>query len=319
VNLVVLILIPVVFVWVAAEPMADAAKLLGGTGRAVETATTGWAAAFLAALAMFFQVGQARSADRRLVLAGLPAPALVVARMSTGLLIAALASTAALATLFLRTAVDEPLRVAAGTMMFAVIYVGIGAAVGSVVTDQVNGTVVILLVWILDVFFGPALTSPDRVQITRWMPTHFVTLWMVDLPLGHGGKPRRPRHRTGVGRRSPPVERTAPDARDTQRSAPGRLASTGLGGASREELPDGDATVPTQPSPLGPPRNGAGDLHLAVETDHRRAVLRDAGDRRRAGGRHAVLAARHARRNHGADRGGLAGRRGWAVHRPQQP
>lgn len=129
VNLVVLILIPVVFVWVAAEPMADAAKLLGGTGRAVETATTGWAAAFLAALAMFFQVGQARSADRRLVLAGLPAPALVVARMSTGLLIAALASTAALATLFLRTAVDEPLRVAAGTMMFAVIYVGIGAAV----------------------------------------------------------------------------------------------------------------------------------------------------------------------------------------------
>ena len=79
VNLVVLILIPVVFVWVAAEPMADAAKLLGGTGRAVETATTGWAAAFLAALAMFFQVGQARSADRRLVLAGLPAPALVVA------------------------------------------------------------------------------------------------------------------------------------------------------------------------------------------------------------------------------------------------
>lgn len=108
-------------------------------------------------------------------------------RMSTGLLIAVLASAAALATLFLRTAVDEPLRVAAGTMMFAVIYVGIGAAVGSVVTDQVNGTVVILLVWILDVFFGPALTSPDRVQITRWMPTHFVTLWMVDLPLGHGG------------------------------------------------------------------------------------------------------------------------------------
>ena len=59
VNLVVLILIPVVFVWVAAEPMADAAKLLGGTGRAVETATTGWAAAFLAALAMFSTLADA--------------------------------------------------------------------------------------------------------------------------------------------------------------------------------------------------------------------------------------------------------------------
>lgn len=187
VNLLVLVLIPVVFVLVAAEPMADAAKLLGGTGTAVETATTGWAAAFLAALAMYFQTRQARSADRRLVLAGLPTMALVFSRMATGLLIAVLVSAAAIGTLFLRTEVDDPLRVAAGTLMFAVIYVGIGAAVGALVKDQVNGTVVILLIWILDVFFGPALTSPDRVELTRWMPTHFVTLWMVDLPSGHGG------------------------------------------------------------------------------------------------------------------------------------
>lgn len=187
VNLLALVLIPVVFVLVAAEPMADAAKLLGGTGRAVETATAGWAAAFLAALAMFFQTRQAHLADRRLVLAGLPTRSLVVSRMSTGLLIAVLVSAAAVLTLFLRDGVDDPLRVAAGTVMFAVIYVGIGAAVGSVVHDPVNGTVVILLIWILDVFFGPALTSPDRVEITRWMPTHFVTLWMVDLPSDHGG------------------------------------------------------------------------------------------------------------------------------------
>jgi hypothetical protein len=186
-NLLVLVLIPVVFVLVAAEPMADAARLLGGTGRAVETATTGWAAAFLAALAMYFQTRQAHSADRRLVIAGLPARALVISRVLTGLLIAVLVSAAALATLFLRTEVDDPLRVGAGTLMFAAIYVGIGAAVGSVVRDQVNGTVVILLIWIVDVFFGPALTSPDRIELTRWMPTHFVTLWMVDLPSGHGG------------------------------------------------------------------------------------------------------------------------------------
>lgn len=187
VNLLVLVLIPVVFVLVAAEPMADAAELLGGTGNAVETATTGWAAAFLAALAMYFQTRQARSADRRLVLAGLPTLALAVSRMMTGVLIAVLVSAAALATLFLRTEVEDPFRVAAGTLMFALIYVGIGAAVGALVKDQVNGTVVILLIWILDVFFGPALTSPDRVVLTRWMPTHFVTLWMVDLPSGHGG------------------------------------------------------------------------------------------------------------------------------------
>lgn len=79
VNLLVLILVPVVFVLVAAKPMADAAELLGGRGLAVETATAGWAAAFLAALAMYFQTRQAHSADRRLALGGVRVPVLVAA------------------------------------------------------------------------------------------------------------------------------------------------------------------------------------------------------------------------------------------------
>ncbi|MGN6245162.1 MAG: ABC transporter permease, partial [Motilibacteraceae bacterium] len=53
VNLLVLVLVPAVFVVVAAAPLADAARLLGGTGGpAVQTATAGWAAGFIAALAM---------------------------------------------------------------------------------------------------------------------------------------------------------------------------------------------------------------------------------------------------------------------------
>jgi hypothetical protein len=47
--------------------------------------------------------------------------------------------------------------------------------------------VIVLFVWILDVFFGPAMGAADRLA-TRWLPTHFVTLWMVDLPSGHGGR-----------------------------------------------------------------------------------------------------------------------------------
>jgi hypothetical protein len=72
--------------------------------------------------------------------------------------------------------------------MFALIYVSIGAVVGSLVANPVNGTVAVLFVWILDVFFGPAMGAADRVA-TRGLPTHFVTLWMVDLPSGHGGRP----------------------------------------------------------------------------------------------------------------------------------
>jgi hypothetical protein len=82
-----------------------------------------------------------------------------------------------------RTGIGEPGRVIAGTLMFAVIYLAIGA----VVHNPVNGTVLILFIWIMDVFFGPGLGSPDRAA-TRWLPTHFATLWMVDLPSRHGGR-----------------------------------------------------------------------------------------------------------------------------------
>jgi hypothetical protein len=53
--------------------------------------------------------------------------------------------------------------------------------------NPVNGTVIVLFVWILDVFFGPAMGAADR-PLTRGLPTHFVTLWMVDLPSRHGGR-----------------------------------------------------------------------------------------------------------------------------------
>lgn len=185
VNLLVLVLVPVVFVVVAAGPMADAAKLLGGIAPSVETATAGCAAGFLAGIAMYLQTRSARTTDRRVVLAGLSARRLVAARIVTGLALAVMVSAAALLALGVRTGIEEPGRVIAGTLVFAVIYLAIGALVGALVRNPVNGTVLILFIWIMDVFFGPSLGSPDRV---RGLPTHFVTLWMVDLPSRHGGR-----------------------------------------------------------------------------------------------------------------------------------
>ncbi|HZY28424.1 MAG TPA: ABC transporter permease [Jiangellaceae bacterium] len=190
VNLLVLVLVPLVFVVVAAGALADAARLLGGAGGgpAVETTTAGWAAGFLAGVAMYFQVSTARDADRRLVIAGLPNTRLVAARLLTGLALAALVSAVALVALTLRTGIDAPARVAAGTVMFAAIYLAIGAVVGATVRNPVNGTVLILFIWIVDVFFGPTLSAADNVA-TRVLPTHFVSLWMVDQPSRHGGRP----------------------------------------------------------------------------------------------------------------------------------
>ena len=189
VNLLLLLVVPTVFVVVVAGSMADAAKLLGGIGGpAVETATAGWAAAFLAGIAMYFQTASTRETDRRVVIAGLPVSTLVAARLLTGLLLTVGSSAAALLALAVRTGIDNPGRAIAGTVMFAVIYVAVGATVSVFARNPVNGTIIVLFIWILDVFFGPAMGAADR-PITRGLPTHFVTLWMVDLPSRHGGRP----------------------------------------------------------------------------------------------------------------------------------
>jgi len=185
-NLVVLVLVPVVFVLVAADSLADAARLLGGDGTALEQATAGWAAGFLAAVAMYFQVSAARDTDRRLLLCGAQPATLVAARLLTGAVLAVAATAAALAVLAVREPLDHPVRLVIGTAMFALVYLGIGAAVGSIARDPVNGTVVVLFVWILDVFFGPTLSSSTS-PITRVLPTHFVSLWLSDTPSGHAG------------------------------------------------------------------------------------------------------------------------------------
>ena len=188
VNLLLLVVVPTVFIVVVGSSMADFAQLLAGTGGpAVETATAGWAAAFLAGIAMYFQTASTRDTDRRVVIAGLAPHRLVAARLLTGVVLAALVSAVALLALALQVGLGDPLRAVIGTLMFAVIYVAIGAAVGTVVANPVNGTVVVLFVWILDVFFGPAMGAVDR-PATRGLPTHFVTLWMVDLPSRHGGR-----------------------------------------------------------------------------------------------------------------------------------
>lgn len=184
-----LVVVPVVFVAVAGDAIADAGELLGGQGGPqAETATAGWSAGLVAAIAMYFQVRSARAADRRLVLAGLTPTRLVAARLATGAALAGVATLASYATLVVRFGVDHPARVAAATLMFAVIYLALGAVIGALIANPVNGTVLILFVWLLDVVFGPAFRPADAL-VSRFFPTHYLSLWMMDLPSHHGGRP----------------------------------------------------------------------------------------------------------------------------------
>lgn len=71
--------------------------------------------------------------------------------------------------------------------MFAVIYLAFGALIGTVVASPVNGTVLIFFVWITDVMFGPVFGSPTR-PAGRVFPTHYLSMWMTDLPSHHAGR-----------------------------------------------------------------------------------------------------------------------------------
>lgn len=185
-NLILLVIVPVVFVTLSAGALAEFADLLGGSadGKALEANTAGWAAGFLAGVAAYFQVSGSRDADRRLALAGLGAHRVVSARLASGLGLALLAAAGAVLALAARTGIPDPSRTLVATLMFAVIYLAIGAVVGVLVRDDVNGSVVILFIWFLDVFFGPTMSGSDAL-VTRIFPTHFVSLYTVDASSGH--------------------------------------------------------------------------------------------------------------------------------------
>ena len=193
VTLSLLVIVPVLFVAVVGGAITDAGELLGGHGGPqAQTATAGWTAGFVAAVAMYFGVRSARAADRRLVIAGLASTRLVLARLGTGAVSALIAAAVAYVTLLVRTApeggVDHPVRVAAATVMFTLIYLALGALVGALVANPVNGTVLILFVWLLDVVFGPVFRPADSL-VSRLFPTHYLSMWMMDEPSGHGGRP----------------------------------------------------------------------------------------------------------------------------------
>lgn len=187
-NLALLAVVPVVFVTLSAGAIADFARILGGDAgfEQLEAATAGWAAAFLAGVAGFFHVTGSRQPDRRLAAAGSKMVGVVAARVMSSMALAAVASGGALAALAVRTELVDVARAVGATLMFAVIYLAIGITVGACVRSEVNGSLLIIFVWMFDVFLGPAM-GRTQALVTRAFPSHFPTLVMLDAATVHAG------------------------------------------------------------------------------------------------------------------------------------
>lgn len=187
-NLVLLVAVPVVLVFVWGGTLADFSKLLGGAGNRgqIEATTAGWAAAALAGLAGFFQITGSRAADRRLAAAGRRNGPVVAGRLGACFGLALVAAAGGLVALAARAGITDPPRAVAATVVIAVIYLSLGALVGTIVRTEMNGALLVTLAWVFDVFFGPTL-GPGSSPVTRLLPLHFPSLVLAGQASGHAG------------------------------------------------------------------------------------------------------------------------------------
>lgn len=185
-NLVLLVAIPVFFVLIFAGVLGEFAEALGGdlAERAATSISAGWAAAFLCGALAFFQVVSSREADRRLALAGLGTWRVAISRIAAALALGAVVSLVAYLTLWLRSGVEHPLHAAAAIFFFAVIYIGIGALIGAFVRDPLSGSLLVVLVFSLDVFSGPAMTSNGG--LANFTPTRDAANLLIAAGGGQG-------------------------------------------------------------------------------------------------------------------------------------
>ena len=167
-TLVLLVATPVFFVLIFASVLGEFAEALGGT-LAAQSATAigaGWAAAFLSGALAFFQVSSSRGADVRLAAAGLGPGRVALARIAASLALGVVVSAAAFATLLLRSGSAHPLHTAVAVLSFAAIYIGIGAVVGAFIRSPLEGSLLVVLVFAIDAFSGPQMTSSGLLTFT---------------------------------------------------------------------------------------------------------------------------------------------------------
>jgi hypothetical protein len=167
-TLTLLVAIPVFFVLIFASVLGEFADALGGTlaDSASVAISAGWAAAFLCGTLAFFQVASSRGADRRLALAGLGAGRVALARIAAAIALGVVVSAIAYMTLWLRSGIGHPAHAAVAVLAFALIYIGIGALIGAFVSDPLNGSLLVVLVFAVDVFSGPQMTSNGLFSYT---------------------------------------------------------------------------------------------------------------------------------------------------------
>jgi hypothetical protein len=82
-----------------------------------------------------------------------------ISRIVSSVGLATIAAAAAFVTLEIRGNVTHPWHAAVAILAFAWLYLAVGVLVGSIVTDPLEGSLIVVFIFILDVFSGPGMSS----------------------------------------------------------------------------------------------------------------------------------------------------------------
>lgn len=185
-TLALLVVIPIFFILIFASVLGEFSQALGGSlqGGAVTAISAGWAAAFLCGALAFFQISSSRGADRRLAYAGFGARRVALARLAASAAFGVLVTVVAFVTLYLRSGIEHPAHAVAAIFAFALIYVGIGSFIGALVPSQLEGSLLVVLVFSVDAFSGPTMTSSGG--LLAYGPTRAASDLLVAAGGGQG-------------------------------------------------------------------------------------------------------------------------------------
>lgn len=183
-NVVLFVVLPPLFVLALGAAISTFSDVLGGnlTERTSTALASLWAAALLSGSAAFFIVSASRTADERLVIAGMQRRAVVVAHATGAAIMAAAAGTAGFAIVLLTTDIASPVHLLAAVVIGATAYSAAGVALAFVIRGDLEGSFVIILLFMFDAFIAGPLGGADGFW-PNLFPLHHPSQLVVDAAL----------------------------------------------------------------------------------------------------------------------------------------
>lgn len=184
VNIALLIILPPLFILALAGALGTFSDVLGGNLRERSGAAIAavWSASLLAASAAFFLVSGSRRADERLRIAGLRMGALNTAHAVGGALLALITGSIGFIVVMLTQDVASPIELWLAIFFGALAYEALGVALAFIISGDLEGSFVIILVFMLDAFVAGPLGGATGGW-TNLFPLHHPSQVAVDATL----------------------------------------------------------------------------------------------------------------------------------------